>query len=172
MRREAQRRMLRFERAFITLVRKINWIAGGAVVAMMGLTTADIVLRTFRHPITGVYEIVGLTGSLAISFSLAYTSIEKGHIAVEFLVNRLSAPVQALIGAANALIATMLFAVISWQSLLYGTDFLRRGEVSMTIQMPIYPFVYGVAAGCGLLCLVLRVDCVGAIRKYRSTKEQ
>lgn len=138
---------------------------------MMLLTTADIVLRAFRHPIPGAYEIVGLLGSLAVSFSLAYTSIEKGHIAVEFLVNRLAAPTQSLISAANALVATLLFAVITWQSLLYGTDFLLRGEVSMTIQMPIYPFVYGVAAGCGLLCPVLLVEFSGAIRKYRLSKK-
>lgn len=135
---------------------------------MMLLTTADIVLRAFRHPIPGAYEIVGLLGSLAISFSLAYTSIEKGHIAVEFLVNRFSAPIQALISAANSLIATIFFAIITWQSILYGTDFLLRGEVSMTIQMPIYPFIYGVAAGCGLLCPVLLVEFLGALRKYRS----
>jgi TRAP-type C4-dicarboxylate transport system permease small subunit len=164
--------MFRFEKTFIAFAQKINWIAGGAVVAMMLLTTADIVLRAFRHPIPGTYEIVGLIGSLAISFSLAYTSIEKGHIAVEFLVNRFSAPIQALISAANALIATILFAIISWQSVLYGTDFLLRGEVSMTIQMPIYPFVYGVAAGCGLLCPVLIVEFLGSIRKYRSYKNK
>jgi TRAP-type C4-dicarboxylate transport system permease small subunit len=163
--------MFRFEKSFVAVSQKINWIAGGAVVAMMLLTTADIVLRAFRHPIPGAYEIVGLLGSLAVSFSLAYTSIEKGHIAVEFLVNRLAAPTQSLISAANALVATLLFAVITWQSLLYGTDFLLRGEVSMTIQMPIYPFVYGVAAGCGLLCPVLLVEFSGAIRKYRLSKK-
>ena len=139
---------------------------------MMLLTTADIVLRAFRHPIPGAYEIVGLTGSLVVSFSLAYTSFQKGHIAVEFLVNRLAAPTQALITAANALVATMLFAIITWQSILYGTDFLLRGEVSMTIQMPIYPFVYGVAAGCGLLCSVLLAEFLGAIRNYRSCRNK
>jgi len=160
--------MFRIEKTFIGFAKKINWIAAGAVLAMMLLTTADIVLRAFRRPIPGTYEIVGLMGSLAVSFSLAYTSIEKGHIAVDFLVNRFSAPVQALICATNALTATLLFAVITWQSILYGTDFLLRGEVSMTIQMPIYPFVYGVAAGCGLLCPVMLVDFLSALRKYRS----
>ena len=160
--------MFRFEKTFPAFARKINWVAGGAVVAIMLLTTADIVLRAFRRPIPGTYELVGLIGSLAISFSLAYTSIEKGHIAVEFLVYRFSAPAQALIGAVNAFIAAILFAVITWQSILYGTDFLLRGEVSMTIQMPIYPFVYGLAAGCGVLCPVLIAEFLGAVRKYRS----
>lgn len=162
--------MFRIEKKFLVFARKFNWIAGVAVIAMMLLTTADIVLRAFRSPIPGTYEIVGLIGSLAISFSLAHTSIENGHIAVEFLVNRLSAPTQALISAANAFVAMMLFAIITWQSLLYGTDFLLRGEVSMTVQMPIYPFVYGVAAGCGLLCPVLLSEFLRAIRRYRSFK--
>lgn len=164
--------MFRFEKTFIYFAPKINWIAGGAVIAMMLLTTTDVIMRAFRHPIPGAYEMVGLIGSVAASFSLAYTSIEKGHIAVEFLVSRFSAPAQALISAANALIASIFFALITWQSVLYGTDFLLRNEVSMTIQMPIYPFVYGVAAGCGVLCPVLLVEFLGAIRKYRSYKSE
>ncbi|MEW6670341.1 MAG: TRAP transporter small permease [Thermodesulfobacteriota bacterium] len=160
--------MFRFEKTIAAFAHKVNWVAGGAVAAMMLLTTADVVLRAFRHPIPGAYEIVGLIGSLAISFSLAYTSIEKGHIAVEFLINRFSAPAQAFISAVNALVSTILFAVITWQGILYGTDFLLRGEVSMTIQLPIYPFVYGVAAGCGLLCPVLLVEFLEAVRRYRT----
>ena len=78
--------MVRFERFVLYLTHTFNWIAAGAVIAMMLLTSADVILRLFRRPITGAYEIVGLLGAIVISFSLAYTSVEKGHIAVEFLV--------------------------------------------------------------------------------------
>jgi hypothetical protein len=33
----------------------------------------------------------------------------------------------------------------------------------MTLQMPIYPFVYGIAAGCCLLTLVLAVRFIKSI---------
>ena len=162
--------MFPFEKRFIDLAPKINWVAGGAVVTMMLLTTADVIMRAFRHPIPGAYEMVGLLGSLAVTFSLAYTSIEKGHIAVEFFVNRFSAASQALINSINSLIASILFAVITWRCFLYGIDFYSKGEVSMTLQMPIYPFVFGVSAGCGLLSVVLMIECFEALRKFYALK--
>lgn len=160
--------MTRVEKTILSIAEKINWIAAGAIVAMMLLTTLDIVLRSFRRPIPGAYELVGLLGSVAISFSLAYTSMERGHIAVEFLVRRFSRPTQALIDAGNALIGSLLFAVIAWQSAVYGSDLFVKGVVSLTIQVPIYPFIFGVAAGCALLCPVLLVEFWCAFRRYRS----
>ena len=65
-----------------------NWIAAAAVAAMMFLTCADVLLRLFRFPIPGTYEMVGFFGAVFVSFSLAKTSLEKGHIAVDFFVNR------------------------------------------------------------------------------------
>jgi hypothetical protein len=47
--------------------------------------------------------------------------------------------------------------MLARQCLVYAADLKGFGEVSMTLQMPIYPFVYGIAAGCGLLTLVLAV---------------
>lgn len=144
-----------------------NWIAALAVFIMMVLTCADVVLRFFRHPIPGTYEIVGLLGTVVISFALAYTTAEKGHIAVEFVVMRFSPRVQHHIDTINALIGAGLFGLMSWQSILYGLDLKASGEVSLTVQMPVYPFVLAIGAGCGLACLVLGTECVTSLRKVR-----
>jgi len=160
--------MLRIEKTILAIAEKVNWIAAAAIAAMMLLTTLDIILRMFRYPIPGAYELVGLLGSVVISFSLAHTSVENGHIAVEFLVRRFSRTTQALTGACNALIGALLFAVIAWQSVVYGIDLFDKEIVSLTIQVPIYPFVFGVAAGCALLCPVLLVESLRAFRRYRS----
>ncbi len=160
--------MFRSEKTVTALAARVNWIAAGAIVCMMLLTVADVVLRMFRHPIPGTYEIVGLLGTVAISFSLAYTSVEKGHIAVEFLVQRLSQKTQALISTCNALVAMLLFIVVTVQCVSYGLSLMQKGEVSLTVQIPIYPFAFGVAAGCGLLCPVLLAEALKAFRSYRS----
>ncbi|MBW1866331.1 MAG: TRAP transporter small permease subunit [Deltaproteobacteria bacterium] len=62
---------------------------------------------------------------------------------------------QTLIDCINSIICALLFAVITWQSILYALDLKNSGEVSMTLQMPIHPFVFGIALGCGMLSLVL-----------------
>ena len=156
--------MVRFEKLINSLTYKFNWIAVFAVVAMMILTSADVILRLFRHPIPGTYEIVGLLGAVVIAFSLAYTSAEKGHIAVEFLVQKFPRNVQSFIMFVNDLIGAALFGLIAWQSILYASDLKQSGEVSMTIQMPVYPFVYGIAFGCGLLCLVLLTESFKSLK--------
>lgn len=157
--------MFRIERITYFLTDRFNWIAAGAVVAMMCLTCADVILRIFRHPIPGTYEIVGLLGSVVIAFSIGYTSVEKGHIAVEFLVQKFPVRVQTFIDTFNDLISTCLFALITWQSIVYASDLKQSGEVSLTIQMPIYPFVYGISLGCGLLCLILLLNFVKSLKR-------
>jgi len=157
--------MIRIEKTTVFLAEKLNWVAAAAIVLMMLLTTLDVLLRILRLTIPGTYEIVGLLGTLVISFSLAYTSVEKGHIAVEFLVQRLSSTAQGVIQAINALTAVLLFAVVTWQSIVYALDLMRSGEVSQTLELPVYPFVFGVAAGCGCLCPVLLVEFIRALKK-------
>ena len=128
-----------------------NALACVAVLIMMLLTCADVVLRLMRHPIPGTYEIISFLGTVIVSFALALTSLEKGHIVVKKLPPRFQAGVDAV----ACLIGASLFGLICWQSLLYAADMRQSGEVSVTLTMPIYPFIYGVAAGSALLVLVL-----------------
>lgn len=157
--------MFSFEKLLIVLTNRLNWIAAVSIVAMMLLTTADVILRYFRHPVPGTYEIVGLLGAVVISFSLAYTSVEKGHIAVDFLVQKFSEKVQAMITAVTTFFSSILFALITWQSIRLAFDLKHAGEVSMTLQMPVYPFVFGIAIGCGLLFLVLLNDFLKSLNR-------
>ncbi|MCX5851708.1 MAG: TRAP transporter small permease [Deltaproteobacteria bacterium] len=135
-----------------------NWIAAAALVGMMLLTCSDVVLRFFRHPIPGTYEIVGLLGTVVIALSLAYTTEEKGHISVEFIVQKLPRRIKAALDTVNHLIAIVLFGIVAWQSTRYALDLRASGEVSLTIQMPIYPFILSIAGGCILVCIVLAYD--------------
>jgi TRAP-type C4-dicarboxylate transport system permease small subunit len=135
---------------------------------MMALTCADVFLRLFRMPIPGTYEIVSFMGAIAVSFAIAHTSVEKGHVAVDLLVQLFPKRVQAVIEIAIACFGIILFALIAWQSVVYGLDCQRSGEVSVTLQMPFYPIIYGVALGAAVECLVLFLDFANAISKLRN----
>lgn len=161
--------MVRSEKILLSAADMFNWVAAGALVIMMVLTCTDVVLRFFRHPIPGTYEIVGLLGTVVISFSLAYTTVKKGHIAVEFIVSRFTGKTQNSIDAVNNFLSLILFAIITWQSTLYGFDLKQSGEVSLTVQLPIHPFVFGISFGCGLVCFVLAMDLYKSLRGLRST---
>jgi TRAP-type C4-dicarboxylate transport system permease small subunit len=150
--------MITLHRGVTLISRGFNALAAIAVVFMMLLTCADVVLRMFHRPIPGTYDIMGFLGTVVIAFSLAYTSLEKGHIAVEIFVERLPRKIKAAVGSLASLIGASLFALITWQSMAYAADLRNIGEVSMTLMLPLYPFIYGIAAGSGLLCLVLLVE--------------
>lgn len=142
-----------------------NYIAAGAIVVMMLLTCTDVILRFFHRPILGTYEMVGFLGTVIIAFALAYTSIERGHIAVEILVDRLPVKAQNTLEGFNHLIGAALFLLIAWQSKVYAGDLRASGEVSLTLAIPTYPFVYGIAAGCVLLALVLAAESLRSLRR-------
>jgi TRAP-type C4-dicarboxylate transport system permease small subunit len=159
--------MVNPEKQILSTVDLFNWVAAGALVIMMVITCCDVVLRFFRHPIPGTYEIVGLLGTVIISFSLAYTTAQKGHIAVEFIVSKFGRRAQNSIDAVNDFLALILFALITWQSALYALDLKASNEVSLTVQIPIHPFVFGISLGCGLVCFVLALDLYKSIRRVR-----
>jgi len=72
---------------------------------------------------------------------------------------------QLLIDGIGSGISGCLFGLITWQSLLYGLDLKKSGEVSLTLAMPLYPVLYGIAIGCALLCIVLLADGFQSLRR-------
>ena len=159
-----------FARQVYWATRVFNGIAAAAITGMMLLTCSDVLLRFLRRPIPGTYEMVGFLGALGVSFALAHTSLERGHIAVDFLVQRLPERLQTLVDGINALVCAVLFGLAAWYSLRYGTDLKAAGEVSMTLQLPVFPFVWGVAAGCGMLTVVLVMRAFGALLRLTTER--
>lgn len=145
--------------------KSFNALACAAVIVMMVLSTADVVLRLFGRAIPGTYELVGFLGTIVVSFALAFTSMEKGHIAVEILVNKLPQRAQLAIEAFCNLVGALLFIVIAYQAVLYALDIRKSGEVSLTLQLPPYPFIFGIAAGCALLSLLLVADFMKSLQR-------
>jgi len=154
------------------LSRILNWVAGWSLVGMMGLTCADIALRLFRHPILGTYEVAGFLGAVVASFAMAQTTIERGHVAVQVVVTRFSPRVQEVIYLITHLLSLLLFALLAWECIRYGNDLRTSGEVSMTLQLPFFPVLYGIALSAAIVCLVLLVDILLVmVREARAWSE-
>jgi len=82
-------------------------------------------------------------------------------------VQMFSKRVQGIIESIISIFGIILFGLITWQSILYGIDCQRSGEVSLTLELPFYPIIYGVALGAAVVCLVLIVDLVNALSKVK-----
>ncbi|MGV8078821.1 MAG: TRAP transporter small permease [Syntrophales bacterium] len=157
-----------WKRRYLKTIGYANYVACAGIVTMMVLTCADVLLRLVRHPIPGTYEIVGFLGTVVTAFALGQTSVDRGHIAVEFFTSRLSVRWQLYIDGLEAAVGTFLFGLLAWQSAVYARDLQASGEVSLTLAMPISPFAWGIAAGCALLCCILMVDFIRFIRRVLS----
>ncbi len=145
--------------------RWMNAIAAVALGFMILLTVADVILRYFRKPIVGTYEMVGLSGAVIIGFSLPFTSLMKGHVNVDFLTLKLSPKGRKISGCMTKGLGILLFLIIGWNLILLGMDYHKVGEVTPTRHLPIYPVLYGVGVCCFFESFVLLCDIVKMLGK-------
>ena len=151
------------------LVELMNYLAALSIIAMMLLTCADVLLRIFKHPILGTYELVGLFGALTIAFAIPATTLGKGHVAVDFMVEKLPATAQKICATIATLLGLSLFALIAWQSFLYANILRSSGEVTLSLEMPFYPVVYAISAASLLVCIVLFLELTTPKQKVSTT---
>jgi TRAP-type C4-dicarboxylate transport system permease small subunit len=147
--------------------RFLNLIAGISLSSLMFLTIADVILRFFRKPIVGTYELVALAGAVVIGFSVPFTSWMRGHVYVDFLILKFSQKTRNILHILTRCLVIWLFLMIGWNLIKYGMDLHKSGEVSLTLQVPFYPVAYGLAICCFIQCLVIFCDILKILRgKY------
>ena len=144
----------------LKLSRVINFIAGASLAFIMFLTVADIILRSFRRPIVGTYEIVAFSGAVVIGFSVPLTSWMRGHVYTDFVVLRFSQKVRNIFNTCTRCLSILLFLLIGLNLIKYGMDLHRSGEVSPTLTLPFYPIAFGVGVCCFIQCLVMVCDII------------
>ena len=146
----------------------LNWVAGAGLVAMLALITSDIIgNKVFKSPVPGAIEFVGFLGVIVIACAIAYTQVINGHIEVEFLVRRLSKKAQSIVTCIVSILGIALFIVLAWRSVDYGLKLQASGEVSMTQEIPFYPFVHVIALCCVMVALVLLVQLMKNIVRMK-----
>ena len=140
--------------------RFLNIIAGISLTFLMLLTITDVILRGFKSPVPGTFEMVAFAGAVVIGFSVPLTSWLRGHIFVDFFILKFSQKGRDIFNIATRCVVIMLFFLIGWNLIKFGIDLQKSGEVSLTLQMPFYPVAYGVGVCCFVQCLVLVCDIV------------
>ena len=154
------------------LARQMYYVAGLAIVIMMFITTTDVFLRfcvtlygtlgwtflKFLKPIPGTYDLVGLMGSVAAAFAMAHTTVKAGHVAVSLLTRVLPERSQAGLKLVTDILSGGLFGILTWRAIVYAGKLRASGEVSMTMELPFHPFVYGMAFSALAVVLVFLVE--------------
>lgn len=132
-------------------------VAGLALCGIVLLTVTDVFLRLLRHPIVGAYEMVGLLGAVVIGMAIPQSTLDRGHVLMDFLTARFPRRLQVFLEVTTRILGAGLFLLIAFNLWDLGDDLRLAGEVSPTLQIPQFPVAYGVAVSALIQCLVLLV---------------
>lgn len=102
------------------------------------IVIADVTGRALGHGIKGSVDYVRLASAIVLGGALPYTTAVKGHIAIEFLFLRLSRSKRVIIDSISRIIMFVLFVCIVVFMVRYGISLYRSGEVTSTVQIPIF----------------------------------
>lgn len=137
-----------------------------ALLVMLAVTCADVIgTKFFRSPILGAIDIVTLSQVVAIAFTIAIAQIAGRHIRVELFFSRLSETSQAFIDSLIYFLQSLFFALVVWRITMLGRALQIAGEVSATLFVPLYPFIFAIALGFVPICMVCLLKSLNAVIK-------
>ncbi|MDZ7761367.1 MAG: TRAP transporter small permease [Desulfovermiculus sp.] len=150
---------------FDWISKKMLVIGGIFLVAMVALTCVDVTGRLFNHPVFGAYELVSFMAALVVVGALPDSHMEKRHIGVEIVINKMSPSMQYLIELITDTISLILFSIVAWRMIAYGMGMQESGEVSMNLKLPEYIVIYIVGFGFLTFCAAILKNILDTFKK-------
>jgi len=136
------------------LIRILGMVAGAGLLVMVVTTTLDVVFRKCRVPLTGAYDIVCIAAAITIAAALPYTTAIKGHVAIEYFFHKLGRRGRLVVDTLMRLLVMALFILLGWGCVDYGNSLKASGQVSQTLQLPVFWLPYVMAFSCALVVLI------------------
>ena len=121
-----------------------------AIVAGFMLLTITLVIlvsvlgrNILLTPIQGDFEIVGMLTAVAVFLSLPYCQLKDGNVRADFFLAHAPERVKAYLDATSAVIFALLASIFAWRMSLGLLDFVRYGDISQILAIPlwwVFPF--------------------------------
>src|SRR4030043_1100954 len=146
----------KFTRSFSS---SLEWVGVIGILLMFLVNFIDVAgAKLFLWPLPGSVEIISFSQIVAIAPAIAFTLLLGRHIRVEFIIDRFPKRIRAAITSISSFLSLILFALILWQSYVYGQSLQKAGEIGSTSHLPFYPFAYLIAFCCIPVCLVFLME--------------
>ena len=155
MRKPERKPLGAFWRAVVWLAGAMTAISGAGLVAMIVVTCLDVALRVCGFPVKGAYDVVRVAGAVTIACALPVTTAMKGHVAIEYFFQRLGRRARLVVDSVMRALMIGAFLFAAWGCAEYGTRFLRSGQVTDTIALPIFWLPWLMAASFGVAALAV-----------------
>jgi TRAP-type C4-dicarboxylate transport system permease small subunit len=137
-------------------------VAALFLAAMVGLTVADVVLRSFfASPIRGMLELIELGLACTIFIALPAVFLRREHLVVDVIDHFARPRVVRFLDRLGALVTLGVLAVMAWQMWPLARTMIEFGDVTSDLSIPrmFYwiPVLLGVGASAlATLILLLR----------------
>jgi TRAP-type C4-dicarboxylate transport system permease small subunit len=164
-----QAKLANLATAIRRLCRRIFLIGGaGCMVVMVLLILYDVGMRSlFNRPLMSSYELVMFLMVVVVFTALAYTQSEGSIVKIELVVSRLPKKVQAVLEIVTSFLSLGLILLIAWRNVVRSIELRHEHLISPILHMPVYPFYLVVAFGLVLLSLVLFVEILESVGRWR-----
>jgi TRAP-type C4-dicarboxylate transport system permease small subunit len=155
--------LLAVERLAITWTRRLALAGGWVLLAASVVTVADALLRKlFSRPIQGTFEATELLQAVIIFFALPFTGLTDAHAVLDLTVNRLPRRAQSVIVGLNGLFCAAVLGLLSYEMGLLAAEYGRTARTTITMRIPIYPFIVSVTAAGWLATLGFVIEALAA----------
>jgi len=134
---------------------------------MMLLTCLDVVGNVFGHPILGTEELVSLIAALLLAFVLPSAHLRKAHIGIDLLYARLSRRKKRANDLFIGGLSFVFFLLSSWQCFSYAGELKSTGEVSATLELPLYYVLYAISMAFFILAMAILTECLALVKRDR-----
>jgi len=136
-----------------------EWIGVLGLLSMFVVNFIDVVgAKIFLRPFPGAVELIGFSQIIAIAPAIGFGLILGRHIRVEFIMTKFPKRLRATTSMITSFLCFITFALLLWQSVLYGQSLQKSGEIGSTSYIPFYPFAYFIAFCCIPICLAFLVE--------------
>ena len=130
------------------LFRVLDRVGEGLVIAGMICLTGTVLVsmadiagrKTIGFSVLGIDDIVSLTVMACVSLAMPLTYLREGHVAVEFVTDRLPPRLLAAVKAVSALLVTGFVALLAWYAFKQAMQQIAQGDKSNTLAIPIVAF--------------------------------
>lgn len=150
-------------KAIYRITRYMGYVGAFFIAAMMLLTTVDVIMRyAFDKPIGGVAELCGIMLVMVVAATLGWTALERAHVKVDLLMERLPKKVQFVVDAIMYLLALGIFALMTiWTT----GEMFAEAQTSSILRISMIPFQWIFWVGLVVFCICIIVLIIEHFKK-------
>ena len=130
-------------------------LAAGSIAIMMVINFTDIIgTKFFLRSVPGALDISEELMVLVTLLPLAFVALERGHIRITLLTERLPSVVRFALQIVQYVIATLITGFITWRVFVQFQNTVEVMDLKEGLDLPIWPANLAIVIAFGFLTLV------------------